>query len=109
MAEGELADEDPAQSYDYYLRDHPIHGQGWIDENGFRNVNNYAHKFIAAEMAPPHVWPVNAVDWGLLEVLPLHTQLQPEPNMGHVMLKVKVDEAQLRVCRWTVHPAFQYK
>lgn len=59
------------------LRHHPIHGQGWVDENGFRNVNNYIHPHIRAKNTPRRIWPENAADWGLQLWVPSQTDMTP--------------------------------
>jgi hypothetical protein len=109
MADIALADPDPAAHWHYYLGDHPVHGHGWIDEQGFLNVNKYAHRFIAYFNVPAHIWPVNARDWGLMEVIPLMGILLPIPGMGHPMLRTnRHGQEEMIPCRYNVHAAFEY-
>jgi hypothetical protein len=72
--ENPLSNENPKERY---LRRHPIHGQGWIDENDYRNVNNYPYPHIRAKNTPRRIWPENASDWGLQLWVPSQTDMTP--------------------------------
>lgn len=61
------------------LSHHPIHGKGRGQKtaDGFLSVNNYGDDFICAKDVPPHLWPMNARDWGFVEWLPSQSDMQP--------------------------------
>jgi hypothetical protein len=75
--ENELADEDPDEKT---LWNHPIHGHGWVDEEGYLNVDGYPRRFIRAIHCPPAMWPVNARDWGFVQWLASQTDMTPRPG-----------------------------
>jgi hypothetical protein len=107
----ELSDPHPRERS---LRHHPIHGKGFIDEDGYRNVNNYLRPFIRARDAPPHVWPINAKDWGFEEWLPSQTDMVPQGGSLHPIIERGLDEdgeivEQLVFCHDEVYPAFSYR
>lgn len=103
-----LVDDNP---HERSLRHHKIHGNGWIDLNDYRNVDNYRHPFIRAKNAPPHVWPINAADWGLEEWLPSQTDMTP--NSGgdtHPVIKIdRTGEERVGEDHGIVNAAFYYK
>jgi len=69
-----LQNENPEERY---LRRHPVHGQGWIDEDDYRIVNNYLYPHIRAKNTPRRIWPDNASDWGLQLWVPSQTDMTP--------------------------------
>ena len=69
-----LQNENPKERY---LTRHPIHGQGWVDENDYRNVDNYPDPHIRAKNTPPRIWPENASDWGLQLWVPSQNDMAP--------------------------------
>jgi hypothetical protein len=102
-----LPDEDPREGD---LRHHPVHGQGWIDEDDHRNVNNYRHPFIRAQNAPPHVWPINARDWGLEEWLPSQTDMTPDGGgWTHPALVMDDEDEKVGQDHAIVNAAFYYR
>ena len=103
-----LVDDNP---HERSLRHHKIHGNGWIDLNDYRNVDNYRHPFIRAKNAPPHVWPINAADWGLEEWLPSQTDMTPSSG-GNSHPVVRLDrhgEEKIGEDHGIVNAAFYYK
>lgn len=97
---------DPHPKHGEYLTGHPIHShRRGVEVNGFTWVANYVGLFIRAEDAPPHVWPVNAADWGFIEYLPSQKDMTPEGG-GHPALNHNGD---LQLVHGQVYPAFTYK
>ena len=103
--QNDLADEDPDEKM---LRRHPIHYQGWFDEDGYWNTNNYPHAFIRARNCPPAMWPINASDWGFEEWLPSQTDMTPG-GYPHPEIVIVNGQEQVGLSLPGVNAAFYYR
>ena len=104
--QNDLADEDPKRQS---LSRHPVHGHGWVDADGYWNVNNYRHPFIPARWAPPAMWPINASDWGFVEWLPSQNDMTPRSgDPQHPAVVMVGGEEEIGLARSGVNAAFYY-
>jgi hypothetical protein len=102
----ELSDPNPIERADKYLHDHPIHGCPTLDPQDLVVKDGFDFPFLPYHLAPAHFWPINAADWGLMEITPFIGLYKPKPNDNTTDHPAGEDMME---CGVEAYPAFLYR